>query len=181
MFHIKFIHNKPKAILPLALVLIGLIFVLHKVNVVSHFWNDPDTVRQWMGHFLGLNLRDMASWQSTAAHFVDLMLWGLLYQGWWYSAKAAWEWHQNNDLNELVIEHFNRCVVYVSTAWALTMLVRPFRNLLVQWHLPIQQWVFKWQYVMSDVVTLMLCLCLLLMAKICKKWQSTDQENKEFI
>lgn len=181
MFYIKPIQHKSLSIVPFALVLIGLLFVLHKVSVVTLFWTDPATVQQWMGHFLGVNLQNMASWQCTAARFVDLMLWGLLFQGWWYGAKAAWVRHQNNGLNELVIEHFNRCVVYVSTAWTLTMLVRPFRNLLVQWHLPMQQWVFKWQYAMSDAVTLMVYLCLLLMAMLCKKWQSTDQENRAFI
>lgn len=128
-----------------------------------------------------MNLQAMATWQSTAARLVDLMLWGLLFQGWWYGAKAALAWHRNDGLNEAVIEDFNKCAIHISTAWALTMLARPFRNLLIQCHLPMHQWVFKWQYAMSDGVTLMVCLCLLLMAMICKKWQHTNKENSEFI
>ncbi|PUE35926.1 hypothetical protein B9Z52_01825 [Limnohabitans sp. Jir72] len=178
---IKPIQHKPQAIVPFALVVIGLFFVMYKVSVVSLFWNDLSTVQQWMGHFLGVNLQGMASWQSTAARVVDMLLWGLLFQDWWFGAKAARAWYLNDGLNEEVIEHINRCAVLINTAWAFTMLVRPFRNLLVQWHLPVVQWVLKWQYAMSDAITLMVCLCLVLMAMICKKWQRTDQENRAFI
>jgi len=181
MYYIKLLHLKPQTMAPFALVAIGLFFVMYKASVVSLFWNDPSKVQHWVVNFLGVNPQGMASWQSTTARVVDMMLWGLLFQGWWFGAKAARAWYRNNGLNEAVIEYFNRCAVLISTAWALTMLVRPFRNLLVQWHLPVQQWVFKWQYAMSDVITLMVCLCLVLMAMLCKKWQSSDRENREFI
>ncbi len=181
MLHIKLIQHKTLAATPFALVLFGLFFVLYKLSVLSLFWNDPATVQRWMGHFLGLNLQGMASWQSTAARMVDFQLWFLMVQGWWFGAKAARAWHQNDGLNETVVEQINRCAVYISAAWTLTLLVRPFRNLLVQWHLPLHQWVFKWQYAMGDAVTLMVCLCLIMMAMLCKKWQSTDQENRAFI
>jgi hypothetical protein len=181
MFYINLIPAKIQKIVPFSLVLIGLLLVLHKAVMVSLFWNDPTTVRQWMGHFLGVSLQGMAAWQSTAARIIDTLLWGLLFQGWWHGAKAALMWHRNDGLTDAVIEQFNRCAILISSAWAMTMLARPFRNLLLQWHLPFEQWVFQWQYTMSDAVTLMVCLCLFLMVMICKKWQSTDQENREFI
>lgn len=166
---------------PFGMVLAGFLFVFYKLILLSTFWNDATQVRQWMGVFLGLNLHEMASWQRTAARVMDTLLWSLLLQGWWHGAKAAWFWHQNGGLHEVVIERFNLCVAHICAAWALTLLIRPVRNLLLQWHLPVDQWIFKWQYSIHDGMTLMVCLCLIMMGMLCKQWRRIDQENKEFI
>lgn len=168
-------------VVPFALVLGGLTFVLHQVFRIETFWNDPESVRLWMGRFLGQDLQGMAPWQSTAARWVDLMLWSLLFMGWLNGARAVWTWHKNLGLNALAVNHLSSCAHHVCAAWGLTLLLRPVRNLLVQWHLPFEHWLLKWQYSHVDGITLAFCLCLLTLMMLARQWEQTDQENKGFI
>jgi len=150
------------------------------VNILT-WWLNADLVTLNFGRYLERDLSAATSIQRMGAIALDLIAWALLVMAlvhfWTFLNRVC---QPTRTLKEASI-HLSRGAWFGVSCEAVTELCRPIQSFLMTAHLPWTDQVWKWRFGVNDLMAILLCLSLLMLAYVFTWTIELAEENRSFV
>ena len=150
------------------------------VNILT-WWLNEDLVILNFGRYLGRDLSAATSMQRMGAMTLDLVAWALMLMAvvhfWTFLHRVC---HPQKSFEE-ASTHLSRGAWFGVSCEAVTELCRPVQSFFMTAHLPWADQVWKWRFGVNDLMAILLCLSLLMLAYVFTWTMEVAEENRSFV